>query len=91
MPSVPDALRVPVEPSKFTGPSTCCLYAGPDGRDIPLAAPVRTRLRACLDYRNQTWPASANPHLLIEPTNRTAPRPGQPVFPGETARYDPAP
>jgi len=43
-----------------------------DGRDIPLAAPVRTRLTAWLDYRNQTWPASANPHLLIN--RRTAPR-----------------
>jgi len=43
-----------------------------DGRDIPLAAPVRTRLAAWLDYRNQTCPASANPHLLIN--RRTAPR-----------------
>lgn len=41
-------------------------------RDIPLAAPARTRLAAWLDYRNQTWPASANPHLLIN--RRTAPR-----------------
>lgn len=36
-----------------------------DGRDIPLAAPVRSRLRAWLDHRNRTWPATANPHLLI--------------------------
>jgi hypothetical protein len=43
-----------------------------DRRNIPLAAPVRTRLAAWLDYRNQTWPASANPHLLIN--RRTAPR-----------------
>ena len=42
------------------------------GRDIPLAAPVRTRLAAWLNYRNQTWPASANPHLLV--SRRTAPR-----------------
>lgn len=42
------------------------------GRDIPLAAPVRTRLTAWLDYRNQTWPGTANPHLLIN--RRTAPR-----------------
>lgn len=41
-------------------------------RDIPLAAPVRTRLTAWLNYRNQTWPGSANPHLLIN--RRTAPR-----------------
>jgi hypothetical protein len=41
-------------------------------RDIPLAAPVRTRLAAWLDHRNSTWPASANPHLLIN--RRTAPR-----------------
>lgn len=41
-------------------------------RSIPLAAPVRTRLRAWLDYRNQAWPGTANPHLLIN--RRTAPR-----------------
>jgi len=52
-----------------------------DARDIPLAAPVRTRLTSWLDYRNQTWPASANPHLLIN--RRTAPRlvPGGHSFP----------
>ncbi len=42
------------------------------GRDIPLAAPVRTRLAAWLDYRSSTWPNSINPHLLIN--RRTAPR-----------------
>jgi hypothetical protein len=42
------------------------------GREIPLAAPVPTRLAAWLDYRNTTWPNSANPHLLIN--RRTAPR-----------------
>ena len=41
-------------------------------RDVPLAAPVRTRLAAWLDHRNRTWPGSANPHLLIN--RRTAPR-----------------
>ena len=41
-------------------------------RDIPLAAPVRTRLAAWLNHRNRTWPGSANPHLLIN--RRTAPR-----------------
>lgn len=42
------------------------------GRDIPLAAPVRSRLTAWLDHRNRTWPDTANPHLLIN--RRTAPR-----------------
>lgn len=42
------------------------------GRDIPLAAPVLTRLAAWLDYRTRTWPACANPHLLV--SRRTAPR-----------------
>lgn len=41
-------------------------------RHIPLAAPVRSRLAAWLDHRNQTWPNTANPHLLI--TRKTAPR-----------------
>lgn len=41
-------------------------------RSIPLAAPVRTRLAAWLGYRNQTWPATANPYLLIN--RKTAPR-----------------
>lgn len=41
-------------------------------RDIPLAAPVRTRLATWLNHRNQTWPNSANPHLFIN--RRTAPR-----------------
>lgn len=51
------------------------------GRDIPLAAPVRTRLAAWLDYRNATWPACANPHLLV--SRRTAPRlvPASRAFP----------
>ena len=50
-------------------------------RDIPLAAPVRTRLAAWLDHRNRTWPSSANLHLLIN--RRTAPRlvPVGPQFP----------
>lgn len=43
-----------------------------NSRNIPLAAPVRTRLAAWLDYRNQTWPSTANPHLLIN--RKTAPR-----------------
>ncbi|WP_224274269.1 hypothetical protein [Nocardioides lacusdianchii] len=41
-------------------------------RVIPLAAPVLTRLTAWLDHRNQRWPNSLNPHLLV--SRRTAPR-----------------
>ena len=60
-----------------------------DGRDIPLAAPVRTRLAAWLDHRNRTWPATANPHLLIN--RRTAPRlvPSGPSFPWKEIRIRP--
>ena len=36
-----------------------------DGRDIPLAGPVRVRLAAWLDHRNRTWPESINPHLFV--------------------------
>jgi hypothetical protein len=43
-----------------------------DGRQIPLADPVRVRLRAWLDHRARTWPGSINPHLFI--SNRSAPR-----------------
>jgi hypothetical protein len=43
-----------------------------DGRDIPLAGPVRVRLTAWLDHRNRTWPASINPHLFVG--RRSAPR-----------------
>lgn len=42
------------------------------GREIPLAAPVLTRLAAWLDHRARTWPGSINPHLLIG--RRSAPR-----------------
>ncbi|WP_238592123.1 hypothetical protein [Pseudonocardia sp. EC080625-04] len=41
-------------------------------RGIPLAEPVRARLRAYLDHRVERWPITANPHLLIN--RRTAPR-----------------
>ncbi|WP_051712831.1 hypothetical protein [Actinoalloteichus caeruleus] len=34
-------------------------------RTIPLAQPVRERLRAYLDYRTARWPATANTHLFI--------------------------
>lgn len=36
-----------------------------DGRVIPLAEPVRRRLRIWLDHRGQRWPTSTNPHLFI--------------------------
>jgi len=36
-----------------------------DGRSIPLADPVRKRLRTYLDHRNKTWPESLNTHLFI--------------------------
>lgn len=42
------------------------------GRQIPLAAPVRERLTRWLDHRAKTWPNTQNPHLLI--TRRSAPR-----------------
>ena len=60
-----------------------------DGRDIPLAAPARTRLAAWLNYRNATWPATANPHLLIN--RRTAPRlvPGGHSFPWKNSAVRP--
>jgi hypothetical protein len=43
-----------------------------DGRDIPLAEPIKIRLRAWLDHRNHTWPHTINPHLFI--TRHGAPR-----------------
>ncbi|MDF1596207.1 MAG: hypothetical protein P1T08_16555 [Acidimicrobiia bacterium] len=39
-------------------------------RTIPLAEPVKTRLAVWLDYRNDRWPHTANPHLFIH--HRTA-------------------
>ncbi|WP_337007321.1 MULTISPECIES: hypothetical protein [unclassified Microbacterium] len=44
----------------------------PDGRIIPLAAPVRVRLRAWLDHRAKRWPETRNPYLLV--SQQTAPR-----------------
>jgi hypothetical protein len=43
-----------------------------EGRDIPLAGPVRVRLSAWLDHRNRTWPHSINPHLFVG--RKSAPR-----------------
>ncbi len=42
---------------------------------IPLAPPVRKRLTAYLDYRQQTWPNSVNPHLFIHARSATTTRP----------------
>ena len=39
------------------------LHAG--GRTIVLADPVRERLSAYLDHRNQRWPDTTNPHLFV--------------------------
>jgi len=44
----------------------------PDGRVIPLAEPVRARLRTWLDHRATRWPRTMNPHLFV--TMQTAPR-----------------
>lgn len=41
-----------------------------DARVIPLADPVRERLRAYLDHRAACWPDTTNPHLLVH--RRTA-------------------
>jgi hypothetical protein len=35
------------------------------GQTILLADPVRDRLRAYLDHRGATWPATINPHLFV--------------------------
>jgi hypothetical protein len=49
----------------------------PDGRVIPLAAPVRVRLTAWLDHRAATWPRTRNPYLFI--TQHTAPGSARPA------------
>ena len=43
-----------------------------DGRSIPLADPVRDRLRTYLDYRARRWPNTANEHFFVH--HRTAGR-----------------
>jgi integrase len=42
---------------------------------ILLAAPVRQRLAAWLDYRSKCWPNTANPHLFIHYRTATQTRP----------------
>lgn len=60
-----------------------------DGRTIPLAGPVRTRLRAYLDHRAGAWPDTINTHLFIN--RRTAPRttPVSRNFPWAKAKLKP--
>jgi len=44
-------------------------------RSLPLAEPVRARLRAYLDYRQAKWPNTANAYLFVhhQTANRTTP------------------
>lgn len=49
-----------------------------DDHVIPLAEPVRQRLSAYLDYRQQRWPHTANPHLFIHYRNATTTSPVTP-------------
>jgi hypothetical protein len=58
-------------------------------RSIPLAAPVRIRVAAWLDYRAKRWPNTANPHLIIN--RRTAPRltPVGATYPWRQAKLSP--
>ncbi len=46
-----------------------------EDRIILLAAPVRQRVAAWLDYRTQRWPNTANPHLFIHYRTATQTRP----------------
>ncbi|MFC6867739.1 hypothetical protein [Haloechinothrix salitolerans] len=38
-------------------------------RVVPLAEPVRVRMSAYLDYRQRTWPNTANPYLFVHYRN----------------------
>ncbi len=44
-------------------------------RSVLLASPVRVRISAWLNYRNERWPTTANPHLFLNHRNssRTTP------------------
>lgn len=46
-----------------------------DGQTILLAEPVRERIAAWLDYRNQRWPDTANPHLFLSYRSATRTHP----------------
>jgi integrase len=48
---------------------------------VLLAKPVRVRLAAYLDYRNQRWPRTANPHLFIHHRTATGVKPVGPRWP----------
>lgn len=45
---------------------------------VPLAEPVRQRVSAYLDYRQQSWPNTANPHLFIHYRNANTTTPSTP-------------
>jgi hypothetical protein len=47
---------------------------------VPLAEPVRQRMTAYLDYRHQSWPNTANPHLFIHYRNANTTTPVTPVW-----------
>jgi site-specific recombinase XerD len=47
-------------------------------RIVPLAAPVRARVSAYLDYRQKAWPHTANPHLFIHYRNANTTTPATP-------------
>ncbi|MFE9785206.1 hypothetical protein ACFYO7_07490 [Nocardia salmonicida] len=47
-------------------------------RVVPLAEPVRQRMTAYLDYRQQNWPATANPHLFVHYRNANTTTPTTP-------------
>ncbi|MFD2420381.1 hypothetical protein [Amycolatopsis pigmentata] len=47
-------------------------------RIVPLAEPVRARVSAYLDYRQQNWPNTANPHLFIHYRNANTTTPATP-------------
>lgn len=62
---------------------------------ILLATPVRERIAAWLDHRNQRWPATTNPHLFINYRNANRSHPVGPTWitnqlgmPGQTIRQD---
>jgi len=52
-------------------------------RVVPLAAPARDRLAAYLDYRQRTWPNTANPYLFVHYRNATTTTPVTPWWIGQ--------
>lgn len=50
-------------------------YLHLDQRRIPLATPVRDRIKAWLEYREECWPNTANQHLFISRQSATEHRP----------------